>query len=53
MMGVGLLWFPTNRVISGEVPGVLVAVAQAGIIQIDKFSHFDFALFRFANSGQI
>ena len=38
-----LLWLPTNRVISGEVPGVLVTVAQAGIIQIGKISHFDFA----------
>ena len=34
-----LLWFPANRVIGGQVPGVLVA--QAEIIQTGKSSHFD------------
>ena len=36
---IWLLWFPANRVIGGQVPGVLVA--QAEIIQTGKSSYFD------------
>ena len=38
---MALLWFPANRIIGGQVPGILVA--QAEIIEIGKSSHFDFA----------
>ena len=51
MVVMALLWFPANRIISGQVPGVLVA--QAEIFPIGKSSHVDLAEFRLANLGKI
>ena len=50
MMVMALLWFPANRIISGQVPGVLVA--QAEIIQIGKSSYSHFCQIQFGKNTQ-
>ena len=37
MIAMALLWFPANRIISGQVPRVLIA--QAEIFQIGNYSN--------------
>ena len=37
MIAMALLWFPANRIISGQVPRVLIA--QAEICQIGSYSN--------------
>ena len=50
MVVMALLWFPANGIISGQVPGVLVA--QAEIIQIGKSSHSHFCQILFGKKRQ-